>query len=475
MARIQRDILRLHAEQKIKEAERGGDDAFAVYEAGGAMYLQIWETYGKAACEARGAGCERMEEVLYNAARSFQAARNIDRSIAVRKVLLDPRYHLDTTELAKKARYEIGGNYQAMAFYDEAATWYEGFARATPGLDKSPEALADAVVLRLGLGQLAQAEADADAFMKNYGSKKPALTARIAYALASHVLDRGDSEGARRRFEGSMAMIDRNATIDVQILAHAGLGRTLAALHKDPLAAAEYGKVRALYRDPAKVVKRLYDDDSSADRTLARVLTAEGEAIFFFAEEKRRAADAIQLPIYKGTGRHEDMIAYLTVPLVTWLKQRRLAIEEAEKAYAEGLALQPMPPPRWVVESAARVARLHGRLAAQLLSAPMPKTWKSQGPSPWGQPWEEIRADFRGFLAQASDPELARAKGAYRACVDMSVKYQYFDQHARACSAWLSSHFPAEYPRIDEIIDRPSHRYYAIRRELPIGGIRIDP
>jgi tetratricopeptide (TPR) repeat protein len=473
---------RLQAEKKIKEAEgeraHGAESTsgFEEYEAGGAMYLQIWERFGKAACEARAPGCERMEEVLYNAARAYQGARNIDRSIAVRMVLVDPRYHLDATELARKAVYEIGGCYQATAFYDEAATWYERYAAMNPAAEKSPEALSDATVIRLSLGQDDKAIKNADLFNKLYGSKKPAQTATIAFAIGAHYVDRANWAQARKRFTGAMGQIDKNAPIDVQIQAHAQLGRTAVALHDDPLAAAEYGKVRSLFQDPASVVRRLTEGyDGSADRKVAKVLTAEGEAIFFFAEEKRRAADAIELPIYKGTGRREDVMAYTTGPLAAWWKERRTAIDEAEKAYIAVLALQPMSPPKWVVASAARTARLHGRLAAQLLAAPIPKSWKAQGPSPWGPTWEQIRAEFRGGLAEASEPELGRAKGAYRMCVKLSVQYQYLDQHSRACAAWLSSHSPAEFPRIDEIVDRPNHRYFGVDTSFPARGVRVDP
>jgi tetratricopeptide (TPR) repeat protein len=478
MDRIERDIVRLQAEQKIKEGDKGGPDGrdgSAAYEAGAVMYLQIWERHGRVACESKSPGCERMDEVLYNAARAYQGARNIDKAIAVRKVLVDPRYHLDNTELAMKSLYEIGGSYQAMAFYEEAATWYEAFARKSPRADRAPEALQDATVLRLGLGQPAQAITDADTFNRNYGSSKPGQTAKIAFAIASHLLDSGDREGARKRFEASMAMIDKSEAIDLQIQAHAALGRALDELHKLPEAAVEYGKVRALYREPVKVfekLKRVYGEWD--DRQVARTLTAVGEAMFFFAEEKRRAADAIKLPIYAGTGKREDVAAFLSGPLATWLGQRRTAIAEAEKAYLEVLGIQPASPPKWVIASAARVARMHGRLAAQLLSLPLPKSWKDHGPSPWGAPWEEVRAAFRSGLAEASDPLLTRAKAAYRSCADLSVKYQYFDDHARACAAWLSSHYPAEYPRIDEIRDRPSHRYFAIERGLPLGGIKRE-
>lgn len=470
MSRIQRDILRLTAEKRVKEADRGGPDAWSAYAAAAAIYLQIWEQYGKAACEAKSETCQHMDEVLYNAARAQQAARNIDKAIAVRKVMIDPRYNLQNTELAKRASYEIGGNYHAMAIYDEAATWYERFARMSPEMIKAPEALSDAIVLRLSLGQIAQAATDADMFNKNYGSKLPGMAAKIAFAVAMYPLDRDDFGTASTRFAAAMGQIDKNATIDIQIMAHGALGRALFALHKPPQAAAEYAKVRALYREPAAVIQKLRRDSGGDvdERRLAKIVTAVGEATFFFAEEKRRAAEAIALPNYQGTGRREDVAAYTSGPLVAWLVARRTAIDVAEKAYLEGLALQPMPVPRWVVASAARVARLHGKVAAQLRSMPFPKAWKQTGPSPWGQTWEEIRAGFRGGLVQAGDPLVARARAANRSCVDLSAKYQWFDEGSLACASWLSSHFPAEFPRFDEIIDRPSHRFFALDREFPM-------
>lgn len=48
------------------------------------------------------------------------------------------------------------------------------------------------------------------------------------------------------------------------------------------------------------------------------------------------------------------------------------------------------------------------------------------------------------------------SKDAYRSCVKLAVGYQYFDERTQACGAWLSSHSPAEFPRVDEIRDRPS-------------------
>src|SRR6185437_12208255 len=135
--RIQRDIERLAAQETVKAADRGGPDAPKLFEKGAQAYLDMWKKYSEQACIEKSAGCERAEEILYNSARAFQAARLIAKAIAVRKILLDPKYNLNNTALAKKAVWEIGGNYQAIAVYDEAANWYEKYAERNP---KEPDA-----------------------------------------------------------------------------------------------------------------------------------------------------------------------------------------------------------------------------------------------------------------------------------------------------------------------------------------------
>ena len=53
--------------------------------------------------------CDKMDEVVYNAARAFQAARLVAKAIQARLILLRPEYSMDKSDLAKKAIYEIGG------------------------------------------------------------------------------------------------------------------------------------------------------------------------------------------------------------------------------------------------------------------------------------------------------------------------------------------------------------------------------
>jgi hypothetical protein len=455
--RIQRDIERLRAEELVKHAAKGGPDAPKEFEKAATLYLEMWKKYSEQACEQKqAAACDRAEEILYNSAKAFQAARLIAKSIAVRKILIDPKYNLNNTELAKKSIYEIGGNYQAIAVYDEAAGWYEKYAAANPKAEKAPEALTDSVVLRLGLGQEDQAIKDSEAFNKNFGSSKPAQTAGIAFAIGAHYIEKEDWAEARKRLTSAMTLIDKNATVDVQIQAHAMLGRVFVNLNSNSGAVTEYGKVRGLWKDPAAVVKRI--QEGGDEKRVFKALTSVGEALFFFAEQQRKEVDKIRFPEYKGSGTREDVLKHIGTKVGDWVKKKRPAIEDAAKEYLKVVNLQPAPPPRWVIASGSRVGQMWGKFVAEFRAAPIPKEWKGHGPVPGAGDltYDELRGEYYAKLDEASEPQKQQAKGAFKTCLDYSVKFQYFDEYSRKCEEWLSKNYGAEYHLIDEFRGSPS-------------------
>jgi tetratricopeptide (TPR) repeat protein len=461
--RLERDIARLAAENDVRAAaqlprEQGMDR----FRSGGDRYMEVWHRWGQGPCAAKEPGCARMEEVLYNAARAYQAARDFPKALAARRILIDPKYHLESTELAKRTLYEIGGTFQALVEWEQAATWYERYAATVPTNEKAPEALQDAVVLRLALGQDEAAILDAERFVKTYGAKRSAQAARIAFAIAHHHVERGAWEDARRRFAAAMPLVENAATEDptLPIVAHAGFAQAYLRLGKSKDAAAEYGLVVARFRASAPARRAMVNhfgyDDYDLQR-LAKALTAMGEAIVFFADERRRAAEAIRLPVYAGSGRRKDIAEFVATKLAPAMVARGKAVEDAEKAYLQVLELEPMPPPKWVVVAAARVARMRGLFAAELRALPAPKSWNQHGESPWATRWEDIRASWRDVLIDASEPEYRVARAAYRRCVELSVKFQSFDDEVLRCAAWLERNFPAERARLDELAPRAKH------------------
>src|SRR6185437_7650705 len=119
--------------------------------------------------------------------------------------------------------------------------------------------------------------------------------------------------------------IDRNATLDVQIQAHALLGRSYVRLNSPSNATPEFNKVRGYWRDPAAAVKKI-EEGGGDDRRLAKALTAVGEALFFFAEQQRKDVDKIRFPEYKGAGNRDDVLKHINTKVKDWVLKKRPAI-----------------------------------------------------------------------------------------------------------------------------------------------------
>jgi tetratricopeptide (TPR) repeat protein len=458
--KIQVDILRLKAQKLVELADKsGGKEALSMYEKGGAAYFEMFRKYCQDPVNnGQQPQAERCDEIAYNAARAFQAARLVAKAITARRALLafDEKTK-GNSPLAKKAVYEIGGNYQAIAVYDLAAEWYEKYAKTDPKSPDADKALADAVVLRLGLGQENEAIADAQTFTKNYGGAKPAQTASISFAIGSHYLENEQWDKAVSSLSGSMGTIDKAAP-DIQAQAHAGLARAFIGKYPkgggEANAKTEYAKVRAIWTDPAAAERKIKDaypgeDDATRDRRLAKTLNAVGEAYFFSAEQARKATvEPVKFPEYKGAGKKEDVVKHIQTKVKDWYTKKREAISKVEPEYVKILELKPVPPPKWVIAAGSRAGLMWGDFVDDFRRAPIPADWKKDA---------ELRGVYYDSLDAASEPfKVNNAKPALKKCLDLSVKYQYFDEFSRSCEVWLAKNYKAEYHVVDELRGAPT-------------------
>jgi tetratricopeptide (TPR) repeat protein len=453
LTRIQCDIQRLRAQKTVELADRGGPNALRTYEEAGNAYISVWRKYGEEPLKNhQPMQCEKMDEVVYNAAKAYQAGRLVAKAIQARLILINPDNTLDKSELAKKAIYEIGGNYQAIAVYDEAAKWYERYAAQNPKGKDADKALSDATLLRLGLGQEDEAIKDADTFNKTFGNSHQAQAAAIAFGVGAHYAEKEDWDRAKARLQGAIGLIERSATFDVVVQAHALLGRVYTKLKNANQAKAEYAKVRSLWGDAkaseAKIMGIAGEDEQSKYRRLAKALTAVGESLFYFAEEKREAAEKIKFPEYKGPGDKEAVLKHIAGPVQDWMKKKRPAIEAAEAEYLKITQLQPQPPPKWVIAAGSQVGGLWGTFVREFRAAPIPAAWKSD---------TELRNAYYGALDDKSEPIKQKAKGAFETCLKYSVTYQFFDEYSRKCEVWLSKTYKNEYHAIDEFKAAPNN------------------
>ena len=79
---------------------------------------------------------------------------------------------------------------------------------------------------------------------------------------------------------------------------------------------------------------------------------------------------------------------------------------------------------------------------------PIPTAWKTDA---------ELRGVYYDSLDAASEPfKVRNAKPALKKCLDLSVKYQYFDEYSRNCEVWLAKNYKSEYHVVDELRGAPT-------------------
>ncbi|MDP9033469.1 MAG: tetratricopeptide repeat protein [Myxococcota bacterium] len=476
LTKVQCDIQRLRAQRIVEDADKGGSNALELFEKGGKAYFDLWEKYGATPLRNnQPPQCEKLDEIVENAARAFQAGHLVASAIRARMVLLNPTYRMEKTDLAKDAMFKIGGNWQAIAVYDQAAEWYERYAKENPRRKSADKSLSDAIVLRLGLGQEDQAVADVKQYQKDYGNSNATETAQIAFAIGAHYADKEDWESTRKALSGAMGTLDK-APPDIQVQAHATLARALLHMKSENPAKAEYAKVRALWGDgtaPQLRIKESYKaegEDQMAHR-LGKALDAVGEAIFYAAEErKKEKVDALPFPAYKGPSSKEDILKYNEKTLKPWVVKKQTAIEDVDKDYQKITELQPVPPPRWVIAAASRAGLMWGNFVDAFRAAPIPKEWAKDA---------EIRGTYYQHLDEASEPvKVNKAKPALKRCLDDSVKYQYFDEYSRDCEKWLAKNYKTEYHVVDELRGAPTLSNSGLEDRPPpliAGGLLWHP
>ena len=306
-------------------------------------------------------------------------------------------------------------------------------------------------MLRLGLGQDDEAIADANNFNRYYGARKPAQAAQIAFAVAAHYGEKKEWDSVVKRLGGGMGIIDKQATLDVRVQAHALLARAYMNTKRAPNAAGEYGKVVATWQDSAKAVAQIKgiegESEEAKTRRLGRALESVGEALFFFAEEKKNKVDAVKFPEYKGKNDKKTVLEHINVKVKDWIGKKRPLIEAASAEYKKIVDLQPAPPPRWVIAAGSQVGSMWGQFVKEFRAAPIPDFMKKD---------YELRTAYYGALDDASEPQKGTAKGAFETCLGYSVKYQYFDDYSRKCEVWLAETYKNDYHLIDEFRGSPN-------------------
>lgn len=251
-----------------------------------------------------------------------------------------------------------------------------------------------------------------------------------------------DWNAAERALGPAVEALRPSGRVDQKMAGSALLGRALVHASQRARAEKEFASVLELWKGDETVARLSGDapDEPTRKDRLRRALLAVGEAMFFFAEEKRAAADKIQFPTMVGRGDTAAIKEFIDKKVVPWVKKKRPAIQEADDAYVKIAKLEPAPPPHWLVDAAARVGEMKAAFAASFRAAPLPKEWMQEGRVP-GAPditWADMRVAYYTALDSAAAPLVAEARSAFEACVSASKRFDWVDDFSKGCEAWLA-------------------------------------
>ena len=368
--------------------------------------------------------------------------------------------------------YKIGGNYQAIAVYDQAADWYEQYAKARQrtrreGADK---ALSDATrppprARPGGRGRRGRRSSTSRTTANSKPDRDRADRVRHRRALRRQG---GLGERAQGALPARWARIDK-APPDIQVQAHATLARALMHLKAD-------GDARPRrVREGSRALGERRRDRADQDRRRLQGprATSASQAARQGARRRRRGDVLRRRGAARGRGRYHP-VPRLQGPgnegrrLKTCkTKVARLGPEEEARPSRRSTgstrrspSFSPTPPPRWVIAAGSRAGLMWGNFVDDFRAAPYPEGLGQEGLRPGHRATRSPgrgQGDYLERLDEASSRSSpSRAKPALKRCLDDSVKYQYFDEFSRDCEKWLAKNYKTEYHVVDELRGAPT-------------------
>ncbi len=261
----------------------------------------------------------KADTLLWNAGECLDAAYKVGQSIQIRKILLE---QFPNSQHAKDSLHYLGGSYQAVAYYGDAATRYEEFAAKYKSDARSPEALQNAYLFRLGLGQEEQAAADLKAYEDIYKQKDPATAARIfwsRYALLTTDVSR------KKHAEDYLKIYGKKGGTDRQIVAEVAIGQILwrESCEKELL----YDSCLSIKRKKAVSAAKEIEKRKKMEAKLAKMSAKDKKAL----DKKKEAEDKRpDIPERCGTA---------TQGVVTVYKRDKSKAEAAQSRFKGALKL----------------------------------------------------------------------------------------------------------------------------------------
>ncbi len=440
--------------------------------------------------------CGRLDEMLYNAAIESDAAFQLGRSMRIRERLVQIFLPRNST-WAQRALYRLAGNYHAIQVFRRAAELYEQYAeyvhthrqeavnaareaaRVTHQAEEDPvaqaaDALRQATIFRIGLGEETQALDNAQKFARYFGNEASRRrdAANVVFSIGQIYTDRvarlkrqpvsGSDERHQRDAEIRTAWNDvvrhygnfmrtyaAQGTLDQKIQGAVALARGYWNLNDERQATQYFTQAVTLWGEgehPAgeATIRQQLEDNVEGD-AVDKSKEAVAEARFYLAEVTYQRFKTRRLPVYHGAGTRRAYDAWAQRTLQPFIaEQMRFLNEDATRQYT---TVVNMHVPNWEVAANARLADMFYYFATYIRTAPPP-------PDVARNP--ELLDAYNVLRDEQTQRFVNIATEGFLRCIRTSTSVHWFNEWTHLCERELNEIDRQRFPVADEVRVEPN-------------------
>nr|HEX4318388.1 tetratricopeptide repeat protein [Kofleriaceae bacterium] len=421
------------------------------------------------------------DTILFAAAQCYEGGKSLGLALSLYEKLgqLFPQSKLTAHSLE-----HLGDIYADVAFYKQAATKLEDYAKKYAGEGDAFTALSNAVAYRKGIGDDPQAIADTELFIRMFGKQHPAEAAAAAWSLTAIYEKLGDTDKLAQHLRRYIDGYAKTGGADRLVMAYTKLGDAewrascpvatvdgtcahvsretatrLATRHAATRAQTTCGEadkvlVTVVGRDATRVRLAMAAYAAAVaefDKHDGKVGGDERGALFHYASAKFGLAErdfeayvASQIP----TGldfdpRKPQVAAASSKRFDTWMKQKG---DLGGVARAQYEAILNLHDGATAIAAAARLGQISQSAAGQLYRAEIPRNLRED---------DELAQSYCDALAERAAPLEKSALHSYDVCVKQSTRLGWFSEWSRVCERELGQLDPQDYPTTAEIRRSP--------------------
>jgi tetratricopeptide (TPR) repeat protein len=434
---------------------------------------------------------QQLDTFYWNAGQCYEAAGMLGPAVAMRRRILT---ELPRSPHAPLAAYYTAGNYHNLAFFRDAARWYERFSEQHGNHRQAADALLWAIVLRGGLGESRAMMKNAATFIQKYRRRNRRLSAKAFWLVVKMNEGLGDTDRLLINLQRYAREYAHQGDPDKAIEAHARLAALywrrsckVAPVHGQCIRIRYYR--RKGHKKKQKRIAFLARDRrlvKAARRHVARAWALWGKgrlvqriprgapghaeavrnarhwaAFARFMQAELRFEPYLRLRLPRGLRwdpRHARRFERTVKRFRRWIMTKLATARALERSYLAtitGVRVteqgKQRGDPHWSIAAVARTGMVYHNFAELLLSI--------QPPGYLRTPAE--RDAFIHVIERIALRFQDRAQAGYRACLQVSGKLRWFNEWSRVCERELNRLEPGRYPLAGELRARPG--YVAVR------------